>query len=84
MFPSPTGSRVLVPCALFPKAWATVNWDSGSGKIEVELDGKKLGLTLGSTRVMVDGVPKELDVPPSLVKWTNPAASALVGENLGP
>ena len=30
---------------------ATVNWDSSSGKIEVELDGKKLGLTVGSTRL---------------------------------
>jgi len=77
-------ARVLVPLRIISESLgATVNWDSGSGKIEVELDGKKLGLTLGSTRVMVDGVPKELDVPPSLVNGRTLLPLRFVGENLG-
>ena len=77
-------ARVLVPLRIISESLgATVNWDSGSGKIEVELDGKKLGLTVGSTRVMVNGVPKELDVPPSLVNGRTLLPLRFVGENLG-
>lgn len=77
-------ARVLVPLRIISESLgATVNWDSSSGKIEVELNGKKLGLTLGSKRVMVNGVPEELDVPPSLVNGRTLLPLRFVGENLG-
>jgi len=77
-------ARVRVPLRIISESLgAQVNWERGTGKIEVELDEKKLELTVGSKVVKVDGVQKELDVLPLLVDGRILVPLRFVGENLG-
>jgi ligand-binding sensor domain-containing protein len=77
-------ARVLVPLRIISESLgAAVNWDGSSGKIVVELGGKKLELTAGSTKVMIGGVSKELDVPPTVVDGRTLLPLRFIGESLG-
>lgn len=77
-------ARVLVPLRIISESLgAKVNWESSTGKIEVELDGKKIELTAGSTEVLADGVHKNLDVPPLFAGGRTLVPLRFVSENLG-
>ncbi len=75
--------RVLVPLRIISESLgAEVNWDSGSGKIEVIIEGKKLELAVGNKKASLNGKRADLDVPPSFVSGRTMVPLRFIGESL--
>ena len=60
--------RTLVPLrAIFEALGADVTWDSATQTVTATKGTKKISLTIGSTKMSVDGVIKTLDVSAKLL-----------------
>lgn len=77
-------SRTLVPFrAILEKAGAKVDWNQEAKKVTAELDGKKIEMTIGQKKIMVDGKEVELDVAPMIKEGRTLIPLRGMFENLG-
>lgn len=77
-------SRTLVPFrAILEKAGAKVDWNQENKKVTAELDGKKIEMTIGQKKIMVDGKEVELDVAPMVKEGRTLIPLRGMFENLG-
>lgn len=77
-------SRTLVPFrAILEKAGAKVDWNQEDKKVTAELDGKKIEMTIGQKKIMVDGKEVELDVAPMIKEGRTLIPLRGIFENLG-
>lgn len=77
-------SRTLVPFrAILEKAGAKVDWNQEDKKVTAELDGKKIEMTIGQKKIMVDGKEVELDVAPMIKEGRTLIPLRGMFENLG-
>lgn len=77
-------SRTLVPFrAILEKAGAKVDWSQEDKKVTAELDGKKIEMTIGQKKIMVDGKEVELDVAPMIKEGRTLIPLRGMFENLG-
>lgn len=77
-------SRTLVPFrAILEKAGAKVDWNQENKKVTAELDGKKIEMTIGQKKIMVDGKEVELDVAPMIKEGRTLIPLRGMFENLG-
>ena len=77
-------SRTLVPFrAILEKAGAKVEWNQEAKKVTAELDGKKIEMTIGQKKIMVDGKEVELDVAPMIKEGRTLIPLRGMFENLG-
>ena len=77
-------SRTLVPFrAILEKAGAKVDWNQEEKKVTAELDGKKIEMTIGQKKIMVDGKEVELDVAPMIKEGRTLIPLRGMFENLG-
>lgn len=77
-------NRTLVPFrAILEKAGAKVDWNQEAKKVTAELDGKKIEMTIGQKKIMVDGKEVELDVAPMIKEGRTLIPLRGMFENLG-
>lgn len=77
-------NRTLVPFrAILEKAGAKVDWNQEDKKVTAELDGKKIEMTIGQKKIMVDGKEVELDVAPMIKEGRTLIPLRGMFENLG-
>ena len=77
-------NRTLVPFrAILEKAGAKVDWNQENKKVTAELDGKKIEMTIGQKKIMVDGKEVELDVAPMIKEGRTLIPLRGMFENLG-
>lgn len=77
-------NRTLVPFrAILEKAGAKVGWNQEDKKVTAELDGKKIEMTIGQKKIMVDGKEVELDVAPMIKEGRTLIPLRGMFENLG-
>lgn len=77
-------NRTLVPFrAILEKAGAKVDWNQKAKKVTAELDGKKIEMTIGQKKIMVDGKEVELDVAPMIKEGRTLIPLRGMFENLG-
>lgn len=77
-------SRTLVPFrAILEKAGAKVDWNQEDKKVTAELDGKKIEMTIGQKKIMVDGKEVQLDVAPMIKEGRTLIPLRGMFENLG-
>lgn len=76
--------RTLVPVRAISEAFgAEVSWDPENKKVAIIKDGKEIILQISSTKVYVDGVEYEIDVPASIINSRTLVPLRFVIEALG-
>jgi len=76
--------RTLVPVRVVSEyLGATVGWDPANQRVDVEMPGRKVVLTIGSAEASVDGKTVELDSPACVVDGRTMVPIRFVSEALG-
>lgn len=76
--------RTLVPLrAIFEALGADVQWDGATSTVTAQKDGKVVVVKIGDVNAMVNGEPKALDVPATIINSRTLVPIRFVSESLG-
>jgi len=78
------GGRTIIPVrAITEELGATVAWDSETKSVTVSKDGIEIILTMNSTKVFVNGVEQQIDVPAEITNGRTYVPLRFIAETFG-